>query len=277
MSDSPQPTQEWRWPNHIAMSPSSLKAYDQCPFRVKMQYLQNLEPPDKWVHHFALGNATHSALGTIAQQLKAGVKPIGEDQIRVLCRFHMPESEYPSPEAREYDIQQVLEWVRRGRAWLETLNVEDWLVIEQKRRRDVTLFPAQAPYELLTKPDLIVKRLDEDGQPYFQIIDWKTGSVYEEPDVPVIVRYAIRTELQKWTGNATAASVVFTWFWLKENYRKDFDVSAEHCNDHWPSILGQMEALAKESEWIATPGWYCNYCKYYQNYCPEEIPPADDP
>lgn len=276
MSDSPQPQQQWRWPTTIAMSPSSLKAYGQCPARVKMQYLQGLEPPEKWVHHYALGNATHSALGTIAQQMKVGAEIIGEEQIRLLCRFHMPEKEYPSTEAREYDIQQVLEWVRRGRAWLETLDVDDWLIIEQKRRRDVRLFPAQAPYELLTKPDLIVKRRDEYGEPWFQVIDWKTGAIYEEPDVPVIVRYVLKTELQQWTGNPSTANVVFTWFWLRENYRKDIDIPADHCTDYWPKVTGQMEALATETEWPASPDWYCNYCKFYQNYCPEEIPATDD-
>lgn len=276
MSDTQQPEQQWRWPNSIAMSPTSLKAYGQCASRVKMQYLQGLEPPEKWVRHFGLGNATHSALGTIAQQIKVGTELIGEEQIRMLCRFHLPESEYPTEAARESDIQLVLEWVQKGRAYLESLEVDEWLIIEQKRRRDVTLFPAEAPYELLTRPDLIVKQRDENGEPYFHIIDWKTGSVYEEPDVPVITRYAIRAELQKWTGDATAANVVFTWYWLRENYRKDIDTSAEHCNEHWPGIIGQMEDLATEAEWIATPGWYCNYCKYYQNLCPEEIPPELD-
>lgn len=276
MSDISQPEQQWRWPNTIAMSPSSLKSYGQCPSRIKMRYLQNLDPPEKWVQAFAVGNATHSALGTIAQQMKVGTEPIGEEQIRMLCRFHMPEHEYPSPEAREYDVQRVLSWVARGRAWLETLDVQEWLLIEQKQRRDVSLFPAEAPYELLTKPDLIVKRMDDDGDPYFQVVDWKTGQVREEPDVPVIVRYAIRDKLQEWVGNFSAANVQFTWYWLDENYRKDIDLSVEHCNHAWPGILEQMEALATESDWLATPGWYCQYCPYYQNHCPEEMPKSDD-
>lgn len=276
MSDTPQPEPQWRWPNHIPMSPSSLKAFSQCPSRVKMQYLQSLEPPDKWVHHFALGNATHSALGTIAQQLKVGTAPIGEAQIRLICATHMPKSQYPTEESREFDVQQVLEWVRRGRVWLESLQVDDWLVIEQKRRRHVPLFPAKSQYELLTRPDLIIKRRDEDGNPYFHVIDWKTGSVNPEQDVPVIVRFAIRNELQEWTGDASTANVVFSWYWLKENYRTDVDVSVEHCHEYWPGIVHQMESVATESEWIATPGWYCNYCKYYKNFCPEEIPPELD-
>ena len=273
MSDTQQPEQQWRWPNGIAMSPSSLKSYSQCASRVKMQYLQNLEPPEEWVRHFGLGNATHSALGTIAQQIKVGIEPIGEEQIRLLCGMHLPLKEYPTEEAREADIRDVLLWVKRGREWLEKLDVDDWLVIEQKRRRHVPLFPAQSSYELLTKPDLIIRQTDEHGEPYFHVIDWKTGAVYEEPDVPVITRYVIRRELQDWTGNATAANMVFSWYWLRENYRKEIDLSAEHCNQHWPSVVQQMEDLATESEWIATPGWYCRYCKFYQNFCPEEIPP----
>lgn len=276
MSETQQPEQQWRWPNRIAMSPTSLKAYGQCASRVKMRYLQDLDPPPKWVRFFALGNATHSALGTVAQQLRAGTNLIGEEQVRNLCRFHMPETEYPTPEAREADIQLVLEWFAKGRDFLMSLDVEEWLVIEQTRRREVRLFPAEAPYKIMTKPDLILKQRDEHGEPYFHIIDWKTGSVYEEPDVPVITRYAIGSELQQWTGDATAANVVFSWYWLQQNYRKELDISAEHCNEHWPSVLEQMENLATETEWKAEPGWYCNYCPYYKNYCPEEIPPETD-
>lgn len=273
MSEPAPPEQHWRWPNTIAMSPSSLKAFGECPSRIKMRYLQNLDPPERWIRVFGLGNATHSALGTIAQQMKVGAELIGDEQVRNLARLHLPEREYPTPESREADILQVLEWVRRGTAWLKTLDVQEWLLIEQKQRRAVPLFPARTTYELLTKPDLIVKRLDADGNPFIQIIDWKTGQEREEPDVPVIMRYAIRENLQRWTGDATAATVEFTWFWLDLGYRTPFDCSTERCTDAWPGILKQMEDLATETEWRATPGWHCRFCPYYQNHCPEEIPP----
>ncbi len=264
----------WRWPNHIVMSPSSLKAFGQCKFRNKLRYLQNVDAPDIWIRTFAMGTATHDALGTIAQQMKAGASIITDDQIRFGTRMKLPINEYPSEEARHADIELVLQWVRRGQRYLERLDVQEFLLIEKQEYREMRLFPAQAPYRLTAKPDLIVRRSGDEGE-FIHIIDWKTGSVYPEDDVPVIHRFVARDKLQQWTGNASAAQVQFSWFWLDHGYPDDVDLSVEHCNHAWPGILEQMEAMATETEWRATPGWYCRYCPYYQNHCPEEMPPDD--
>ena len=276
MSDSQLSEQRWRWPNDRNFSPTVLKTYGQCPSRVKMQYLQKLPAPEKFVPFFASGNAAHSALSTIAQQMRDGAELITEDQIRNLARFHMPEHEYPSPEYREAEIQKVLKWVSRGRAWLESMEVMEWLRIEKFERRDFSMFHSQAPYKMITRPDLVLKRMAEDGQPYFHIIDWKTGAVWEEHDVPVIMRFALRERLDEWVNDANAANVVFTWNWLEHDVRKDVDVSMEHVSQAWPDIVSQMRSLALESEWTATPGRHCVFCPYYKNFCPEEIPPELD-
>lgn len=265
----------WRWPNHIVMSPSSLKAFGQCKFRNKLRYLQNIDPPDIWIRNFAMGNATHDALRTVANQMKVGASIITDDQVRLGARMKLPISEYPSEEARNADIELVLRWVRRGQRYLEHLDVEDWLLIESQEYREVPLFPADAAYRLTAKPDLILRRITADGESVIHIVDWKTGQVFPEADVPVIHRYVTRAKLQEWTGNASAANVMFTWYWLDFGYYDDVDVSVEHCNHAWPGILEQMEAMATETEWKATPGWYCRFCPYYQNHCPEEMPPDD--
>lgn len=263
-----------RWPHHIVMSPSSLKSFGQCAYRVKLMYLDGIQPPDTWVRHFAIGNATHSALGTIAQQMQVGVPLIGNDQVRLLCDFHMPLVEYPTEEAREADVRLVLRYVERGTRFLERLNVEDWVLIERKERREVPLFPTQPAYKLLSKPDLVVKRTDDDGEPFLHIIDYKTGRrpVDLEHDVPVIQRYVLWDTLKRVTPDPRTASMRFTWLWLDDGSRDDVDVSPEHCYHRWPSILEQMEAMATETDWQATPARHCNFCPYYRNYCPEEIP-----
>lgn len=276
MSDSQQPENQWRWPIGKNFSPTSLKTFGECPSRVKMQYLQQLEPPYKWVRHFALGRATHNALRTIANQLKNGAPLITEDQIRLLCRTEMPVDEYPSEEARESDIRLVLNWVRKGRIWLESLKIEDWMLIEGWAHREFPMFKSQIQYSMITRPDLILKQQDEDGVEYFHIIDWKTGSVWELPDVPVIMRFALRNHLEQWIGDANEANVQFTWYWLDHDERRTVDVSMDHVGSIWPDIVRQMTDLALETEWKAIPGRYCEYCPYYKNHCPEEMPPLKD-
>lgn len=276
MSDTPQPEPQWRWPVGKNFSPTALKTYGECASRVKMHYLQKLEPPYQWVRHFALGRSAHNALRTVAQQLKTGSALITDEQIRFLCRFEMPIHEYPTEEAREADIQMVLGWVHKGRAWLESLDIDEWLLIEAYTRRDFTMFQANVPSSMITKPDLVLKRTDEDGTEYFQIIDWKTGAVWELPDVPIIMRFALREYLEQWVGEPNSANVRFTWYWLEHDVRKDVDVSMELVTRSWPGIVEQMTSLALESEWNATPGAHCRYCPYYKNHCPEEIPPDID-
>lgn len=277
MSDTPQPEPQWRWPNKKNFSPTVLKMFGECPSRVKMQYLQKLEPPEVWVRAFAVGRSAHNALRTVAEQLKVGGPVhLTDDQIRFLCRFEMPVHEYSTEEAREADIQLVIRWVRKGQAWLESLQVEEWLRIEQFEERQLTMFGAQVPYSMITRPDLVIRQIDEDGNPYFRIIDWKTGSVWEHPDVPVIMRYALKDRLDEWSGDANSANVTFTWFWLEHDFRSDVEITYEDSVFQWPDIVRQMKALALEKDWIATPGRHCKFCKYYKNFCPEEIPPDLD-
>lgn len=277
MSDNTSPERAPRWPNDRNFSPTVLKTYGQCASRVKMQYVQKLEGPDKWIRAYALGRPTHQALKIIARQLSVGADgSVTDEQIRDFCRFEIPRKEYSSDEAHEADIQQVIRWVRKGESWLKALHVEEWLRIEQFERRNFTMFPAKVPFSMVTSPDLVMKQIDEDGQPYFHIVDWKTGSVWEEPDVPVIMRFALREKLQEWTGDANAANVKFTWYWLDHDYRKQVDVSMEQVDYVWPGVVNQMKSLATEQDWIATPGYHCNFCPYYKNYCPEEIPPQRD-
>lgn len=276
MSENQQTEQQWRWPIGKNFSPTALKTYAECPSRVKMQYLQKLEPPYQWVRHFALGRATHNALRSIANQLKTGSELMLDEHIRQMCELEMPQKEYPSAEAREYDIGLVIGWVRRGRGWLQSLEIEDWMLIEQFADRKFEMFQAKVQYSVITRPDLIVKQLDDDGEPYYNVIDWKTGAVYELPDVPVIMRFALRSQLESWMGEANAANVRFTWYWLDADVRREVDVSMEHVSRQWPDIVQQMRSLALESEWKATPGRHCLYCPYYRNYCPEEIPPDSE-
>lgn len=276
MTDTSQPEQIWRWPPGKNFSPTALKTYGECPSRVKMNYLQKLESPYKWVRHFALGRSTHNALRSIANQLKTGSELMLDEHIRRMCEFEMPISEYPSEEAREYDIGLVIGWVRRGQAWLESLDIQDWMLIEQFVARDFEMFSARVPYSMITRPDLILRQIDDDGQEYFHIIDWKTGSVWELPDVPIIMRFALREYLDGWVGDANSANVTFTWYWLDHDVRRDVDVSMELVSRSWPGIVEQMSSLALEEEWKATPGRHCRYCPYYKNYCPEEMPPELD-
>ena len=273
MSDTTQPEAIWRWPIGKNFSPTTLKAYGECPSRVKMQHLQKLEAPYQWVRHFALGRSAHNALRAIANQLKTGAALMLDEHIRHMCELEMPLHEYPSEEAREYDIRLVIGWVRRGRAWLESLDIQEWMLIEQYTKREFEMFPARVKYSMITRPDLILKQIDEDGEPYFNIIDWKTGSVWELPDVPVIMRFALRDQLELWAGEANAANVRFTWYWLDSDVRREVDVSMEHVSRQWPDIVQQMTSLALETDWIATPGRHCVYCPYYKNHCPEEIHP----
>lgn len=267
----PEYEQEWRWPSGIVMSPSSLKAFSQCHYRNKLRYLQNIPAPDKWIRAFAMGNAAHDALRTIANQMRAEAPVLTDEQITRGAGMKLPIPEYPSDAARNADIELVLRWVRRGERYLQSLDVQEYLLIESQEYREIALPPNNAAYRLTAKPDLIVRRKNDDGE-FIHIIDWKTGKPFPEIDVPVIMRYVSRDKLQQWTGNASNAEVKFSWYWLDHSQADDFDASVENCNAAWPGIVEQMQAMATETEWKATPGWYCNYCPYYQNYCPEEIP-----
>lgn len=259
-----------RWPRDRWISPTVLNSYAKCPKRVRLQHLDQVEPPWAYHVHLAKGRVAHNLLRDIAHLLKRGYPVPDSGELRKRARLSLPLDQFPSPAARETHAADIVRWVVYGSGYLARIPDPAFLAIEKNQSRELPVFPEQSPYTLMARPDVAVLRSDGLG-PLVEIIDYKTGVIRPEPDPPVIMRFVARKLLREF-GDPSEMRVRFTYLWLDHADRTEIDLSLEHCYDVWPAITRQVQALASETAWKATPSWLCHYCPYHQNICQEQVP-----
>lgn len=261
-----------RWPRNTWISPSVLNNYVTCPYRVRLQNVDRVPQPWQFWPHLAKGRIAHLALKRIADALARNQHPVDEAEVLKMTLLHLPHQFFPSPEAYQASVQDIVRWVDYGRRYIERIPDPRWLLIEKNQSREWPIFPNQSPYTLMARPDVVIQRSDEDGNPLIEIIDYKTGAIRPEEDPPVIMRFVARDLLRQTTGNASKTRVRFTYLWLDHADKTEIDLSVDYCNDHWPELTQRVHNLASETEWTATPSWLCRYCPYHRNACQESIP-----
>src|SRR5699024_4559875 len=108
MSDEPAAP---HWPRDRWISPTALKTYAQCPKRIRLQYLDQVQPPWQFWPHLAKGRVVHLALKRIADALAQGRTPIDEKEVAAMTRLHLPHQEFPSRLAYEAGLADIERWV----------------------------------------------------------------------------------------------------------------------------------------------------------------------
>jgi hypothetical protein len=262
-----------RWPRDRWISPSTLKNYRTCPYRVRLQDVERVTPPFRYNLNLSKGRIAHLILKRIADALARDRPVIDEAEMLTMARRHLPPQVFPSGDEREAHAREIVRWARYGRSYLERLPDARYLNVEHNETREWAIYPGRAPYTIMARPDVVLLRADEDGTPLIEIIDYKTGKVRPEPEPPVLMRFVGRDLLATHAGRASDARVRFTYLWLNTAEQTRIDLTREHCNDHWISISRELQGLASETIWRLRPSMLCHYCPYYRNACPAVIPP----
>ena len=261
-----------RWPRDRWISPTALSTYALCPYRIRLQHIDGIKPP--WAYQVTLskGRIAHNILRDIALLLKGGYPVIDSAEMLKRAKLRLPPMQFPTPEAREAHASDIVRWVNYGVRYLESIPNPQWLVIEKNQSRRWPIYQGQSPYTLMARPDVVLQRTDEDGSSLVEIIDYKTGQIRPETDPPILMRFVAHDLLRKIFGDASVATVRFTYLWLDHADRTHIDLSVDYCNDHWKTLTRRLHDLANETEWAAKPTWLCRYCPYHQNVCREVIP-----
>lgn len=277
MSESPDPDPGApRWPADRRISPTTLKNYRNCPYRVRLADIDHIPAPPAYHVHLRKGLIAHDILRDLAHLLKQDRPVIDQEEILRRARLRLPPQVFPSAAEREAHASDIVRWVVYGKRYIERIPDATWLLIERNQSRTWPIFPGRKRYTIIARPDVVLQRTDAHGQPFIEIIDYKTGQVRPEDDPPVLMRFVFRDLLAcAMGGDASSAPVRFTWLWLDAAEKTQIDLTVEHCNDHWSGIARLLESLASETVWKATPSFLCHYCPYYRTVCTEEIPPGD--
>ncbi|MGI8486063.1 MAG: PD-(D/E)XK nuclease family protein [Thermomicrobiales bacterium] len=249
------------------VSPTLLNHFARCPHRVRLQYIGHVSQPRQYDHSLSQGRIAHDLLKFGAEQRKRGMPLPEAEQLRRMANPRVPASEFQREKTRLDFVDQIVRWVMTGFSYLG--DDIDILFIEKFQSRPL----GRSTTTLLFKPDVILKREDRDGE-FIQVIDYKTGRIFEDDDVPVLARFILKPMLRDLFGDPSAARVCFTYIWLEHKEHRDRDLTVEFCDYHWPNITHTIERLFAETEWKPNPTQLCNYCPYNGNVCTAYQPAA---
>jgi RecB family exonuclease len=254
------------WPAKAALSPSSIKGYEACPHRIRLQYIERRKTPFGDNLHLEQGNAAHHLLAEIAHRHRHDKPQRSVDEMYTRAFHRLPKRYFPSRIAHEAAAEEVMRWVDYGVACLDRR--ADILAVEKPGRRTLPVPRAGVRLELTTRPDLILLRTDPEGERFVDIIDYKTGSKEWVDEIPpVTMRFVFKELFKGISPDTLALRVQFTYVWLAHRETHVIHLTPEYCETAWAQVTGVIERLVTEREWPAQPSGLCHYCPYNGHGC----------
>jgi CRISPR/Cas system-associated exonuclease Cas4 (RecB family) len=252
-----------RWLPDTWISPSALNTFSTCPHKVKLQYIDKLNGRPGYNVDLSKGRIAHSILAHAANVIKRGFEPPDEAWIAKSALQRLPFDAFPSDEERVHHANNIVHWVLYGLDHLD--HAADYLIVERPQHVEWPILPDQ-PFTFITRPDLVLLRTDRDGEPFIEIIDYKTGKSNAAEMVPVLTRLIFKQFLAEHV-ETEVTRVVFTYIWLEKRETEQVELTREECTAQWPGIIGKIRSLVTETTWQPRPSRYCHYCNYRGNAC----------
>lgn len=256
------------WPTDQWISPTALRNFSRCPNRVRLRYLEKVPEPKSFSVHLSKGRITHDLLAMSAKRIVQGLGDFDDDWFfQQACR-RLPRWEFPSDEARAGHARNVADWVGWVLRYLD--RTAAYLLIEKGGHRDLAWGRCGDRLTLVTRPDLVLLRDTDAGEPFIEFIDYKTGRRRPETPnefVPVFMRYALTEFLRTVVPDTRAIHMQFTWLWLETSEVEVTDLSLDASITAWAALTADIDRLMAEREWPAQPSIGCNYCPYHRVAC----------
>ena len=257
-----------RWPRSKAIYPTSLRRYQECPHRVRLEYIDKvaIDPP-AWDPVLEKGNAVHKIMETIGGHIRRN-RPI-PDYIRKRAEQLLPASEYAFEALRQHDVEEVLGWSRSALRYLRRQPTRI-LVIEHYKPQKLTGEKFEK-VQVGAKADIVVRREDQHG-PYIEIIDYKTGRNREFlTHTPLLSRIALRDIIKTELPGSKFPRSMFTYLWLASGEIDQIDLEQDYLLYQWEEVCGQLEDLLEETVWEPRPSPRCRWCPYYKRVCTPDL------
>ena len=221
--------------------PSSVRAYDKCPFRAQKQYYSGEERVGLVPEEFRVGQALHQL---------AAARLLGKPEM-----FN---------EAGQWDPDVVAEATVLAHG-LETYLPEGAKIITIEKPFAHT----ENGIEIVGIPDGTLEYSDSYGPPVVAILDWKSAWTAQGYEREQFLDYAalITTDAIIPRVNEIERRTVF----LRMSYAATERITWEAAEKHMGSLIlkcGAIEKdLADDVDLAATPGTHCNDCQI-ANICP---------
>jgi hypothetical protein len=260
-----QSTYDLAWPRQVAVSPTAIRHYTNCPHRIRLQYIEKRKSPYVYNLFLDQGNIAHTLLAEVAHRRRNNTAQRSEDEMWHRAFRRLPQHEFPSRAAHESAANEVIAWVRYGTGYLDR---EARILVVEKPEKRLWTWPGGSVLTITTRPDAILLRTDADGEQYVEIIDYKTGSKDYVDDVPpVTMRYVFKKLFHDISADTLSIRMQFSYVWLAHREAHTIALTPEYCESQWEQVTGVIDQLLTEREWLPQPSHLCHYCPFNGHHC----------
>ena len=253
-----------RWLPGSWISPSALNTFSICPHKVRLQYIEKMRGQPRFSIDLSKGRIAHSLLAHAANVMRRGFEPPDDAWIAQSARQRLPFDEFPSEDERQRHANDIVQWVTFGISCLD--RQAEIINVERPRHIGWSMIVPQWEYTVITRPDVVLLRTGANGEPFVEIIDYKTGKSDPAVMVPVMTRLIFREFLAEHVP-LESTRVIFTYAWLEKRELQQVELTREVCSAQWPAIKGRIRDLVTETAWQPRPSRYCHYCDFRGNAC----------
>ncbi|MEO9276273.1 MAG: ATP-dependent DNA helicase [Nitrososphaera sp.] len=221
----------------LKLSASKFETYLKCPLQFKFAHVLEVPTPEKT--YFNLGTAVHAVVEHLTKLEKDGIKPTEEKAFEIL-ESNWNSNAYLSKKKEEEDKEKARTMIRTYLKWIST-NPNTPIDVEKRFQIEIGGIKVNGS----------IDRVEQTPGGEYQVIDFKTGNVYEtknsiKEDTQMNV-YALAVEnLYKKLPEKTSL------FYLKEDKVLDNEIKTDNLEKVKSKLEGVVKSILDE-EFKANP------------------------
>lgn len=232
----------------LRLSASKIKTYIDCPLRFKFANI--LEVPSPPRTYFDIGTSVHTVAEHLTELQKNGTKPTEKLALDILDKKWNSNAFQSDTEDRQAK-EKAKEMVKTYLKWIEQ-NPNSPMGVEQRFTIEIGGIPFNGAVDRIEKTP--------DGE--FEVVDFKTGAVYENSksikDDPQMNIYALGT--QKLHNKLPKKASLF---YLKHDKMVQYEITEDQVEKVKETISEKVKSILNE-EFEATPSYQvCRNCEYW--------------
>ena len=251
---------------HHAIYPSAIEQYQQCARRFYLQRVAHHPTINQSSPAMAKGNAVHNVFKTCGEQLRrTGSFPT---EIPKLISVELARHPALSDTLLDGDIAELTDWVRFGLANID--RTAQVLGVEQFAERPIRMAD-DIRITFGAKLDLVLLRTGLNGEPFIEVIDYKSGQNLDQAQFPpVLSRFVLKRQIDQYLQlkmEKRFGRVLFTEIYLSRSEVRRQEMTREKCDHDWDALLQVVSELLSDRDWVPSPSPMCEWCPYLGNPC----------
>jgi len=247
-------------------SHSSLSIFEQCPYKFKLRYIENITPPIKDTIESYLGKMVHQTLEKLYLDLQRGQRNSLDNSLQYLHRIWYENwNDSILIANKKYSMKHYFslakQFISNYYRSYEPFNQTDTVAIENH-----IIFPLDEENNYQIQG--FIDRLSEKKSGHFQIHDYKTSS-----RLPTQLQLDKDRQLGLYTLGVkhlypNAKTITLIWHYLKFNKELQSKRNIKQLNDLKTQVIRLIKKIQETSLFSCNISPLCQWCEY-KPICPQ--------